>query len=249
MRKSYDELTLPKDYILYHTTDKLFKIESETNYPMLFCVFHPSEWELENVTKIILKRDISLFFAIDFNISNELFSIPKCLMKKITKTDFYIRKVKLVSDYLLFFSDKLKENLFDGFIGLQKINNGNIEVCLINNNEIFEVKYEKLIKDWKCEAINYNRTKIREKNWGLNYPLYFENTILKVNENYKYYIELYLKNKLDSKYKFNKCLDILLNNTKILYHKETISDISWDVKHLETDKFRMIDKCIFKNTF
>jgi len=90
-------------------------------------------------------------------------------MKKITKTDFFIKNVKSAKNYLLLLSSKLKENNFDGWVGLQKINN--IEVGLINDNYDFET--EPLKKDWKREGMNYNKTIVIQKNWGLNYRLFF----------------------------------------------------------------------------
>jgi len=255
MRKTYGELILPKGFILYHTSDENFIIQSEKDFPILFCVFHPSEWTLDNITKITLKKDISLFFAIDFKSieKNDYFlSKPTCVMKKITKTDFFIRNVKMVKDYLSFFSLKLRENNFDGWVGLQKINNGDIEIGLINNPDMYDCETEEIKKDWKREGMNYNKTIVIEKRWGNNYPMCFDkNVILNVNERYKYFIELFLQNIENNKYKykFNKCLHILLRDTKINYYNDTINDtindIIWNLSHLETKKIRLIDRCIF----
>jgi hypothetical protein len=250
MRETYGELILPKGFILYHTSDEIFSIESDKVFPILFCVFHPSEWELTNITKITLKKDISLFFAIDFKIIDEknnlLLSKTTCVMKKITKTDFFIRNVKIVKDYLSFFSSKLKENNFNGWIGLQKINNGNIEIGLINNPDIYDFETEQIKKDWKREGMNYNKTIVIQKRWGDNYPIYFnKNVIINLNERYKYFIELFLQNIENKKYKFNKCLHILLRDSQINFHKGNLNDIIWDLSHLETKEIRLIDRCIF----
>jgi hypothetical protein len=231
MIETYGELILPKGFILYHTSDELFEIKPKESHPILFCVFHPSEWELNYITKIILKKDISLFFAIDFNPD------PLCIMKKITKTDFFIKNVKSAKNYLLLLSSKLKENNFDGWVGLQKINN--IEVGLINDNYDFET--EPLKKDWKREGMNYNKTIVIQKNWGLNYRLFFKNTNLKINKRYKDMIELYLENK--TKYKFNKCLQVLLRDAIIEYHEGVINDINWN--NMEC-KISIIDRFMFK---
>ena len=79
MRETYGELKLPKGFILYHTTENEFIKRSEEEYPILFCVLHPSEFERENIVKIILKKEISLFFAIDFKIRDEKKAIQTML--------------------------------------------------------------------------------------------------------------------------------------------------------------------------
>ena len=247
MKETYGELILPKGFILYHTSDNPFKIDYEINFPMLFCVFHPSEWELLHVTKIILKKEINLFFAIDFNIRDESISIPICIMKEITKSDFFIRSVKSVKDYLLFFSNKLKENNFDGWVGLQKVNKNALEVSLINNPDIFNIKMEILNKDWKKEGMNYNKTIVIQKKWGNNFPIYFDkNIIININERYKYFIELFLQNIENNKYKYHKSLHLLLRDSKIIYNQNPINKIVWNIENLDDEKIIRTNRCFFK---
>ena len=79
----------------------------------------------------------------------------------------------------------------------------------------FEI--EPINKDWKREGFSYTKGAI-QKRWGDNYPMIFDkNVILIVNEHYKYFIELFLENLKNKKYKFNKSLHILLRDCEIKY--------------------------------
>ena len=59
LKKSYGVMKIKEGSILYHASDKKFKYN--TNKPMLFCTFHPSEWYSKYITRIRIKKDISLF--------------------------------------------------------------------------------------------------------------------------------------------------------------------------------------------
>jgi hypothetical protein len=50
MKKTYGEMILKKSSILYHTSDNLFEYKNDK--PMLFCTFHPSEWE-KNILYVV----------------------------------------------------------------------------------------------------------------------------------------------------------------------------------------------------
>ena len=96
-------------------------------------------------------------------------------------------------------------------------NDGQFEIHLINNPNIYNFETDKIKKDWKREGMNFNKT-IVIKRYGNNYPIFFDkNVILNVNEKYKYFIELFLQNEENKKYKFNKSLHILLRDSKINY--------------------------------
>ena len=246
MRETYGELKLPKGFILYHSTDNNFIQKPEKDYPILFCVLHPSEYELDNIIKIKLKKDISLFFAIDFIIIDEKKAKPICVMKKITNTNIFIRKVNIVKDYLLFFSENLKKNRFDGWYGLQKIYNGNTEIALINDHEIFDIEIDNQIKDWKREANNKKTGIPRQKDWGNNFLIYIDkNVIININKKYKNKIELFMKNMNDQKYKYNKCLHILLSNSKIIYNEDLEKEIIWNIEHIHSNGLKLIDRDLF----
>lgn len=63
---------------------------------------------------------------------------------------------------------------------------------------------------------------IIQKNWGNNYPVLFDkNIILAVNEKYKYFIELFLQNIENRKYKFNTSLQ-LLRDCQIKYYESQL---------------------------
>ena len=218
MEESYRELILPKGFILYYTS-----YEPNINKSILSCVFHPSENQLNYVIKIKLKKNISLFFAIDFKISNkdQLISIPICLIKEISKTEFFIENIKKVKNCNEFLDlHILKKNNFDGLIKMQILYDGQLEIRLINNPNIYDFEIEPINKDWKREGFNYTKGIIQKK-WGTNYPMYFEkNVILIVNDRYKYFIELFLQNLENKKYKFNKSLQILLRDCEIKYYND-----------------------------
>lgn len=216
MKENYRKLILPKGFILYYTNNDKFISKS-----ILSCVFHPSEKELDYVIKIILKQDISLFFAIDFKISdkNSFESIPICLIKEITKKDFFKENIKIVKDFELLYLPMLKQNNFDGLINMQILYDGQLEIRLINNPDIYDFEIEPINKDWKREGFSYTKGAI-QKIWGNNYPMNFKNCILIITEKYKYLIELFLKNLEFKKYKFNKSLQILLRDSEIKYYND-----------------------------
>ena len=217
MKENYHQLVLPKGFILYYTNDKPFIISS-----ILSCVFHPSERELDYVIKIILKKDISLFFAIDFKISDRdlSISIPICVIKEITKTDFFKENIKIYKDFESLYFPILKKNNFDGLINMQILYDGQLEIRLINNPDIYDFTIEPLNKDWKREGFSYKNGAI-QKIWGDNYPMIFnKNVILIVNKRYKYFIELFLQNLENKKYKFNKSLQLLLRDSEIKYYED-----------------------------
>ena len=146
MRESYGEVILKKDFILYHTTNEIFSNKSIDKFPMLFCTFHPSEWYYreEYITIIKLKRDISLFFMIDFSEKSTIYS---CL-PKFTNNNIELLKITHTKNQLLYYYNELINNNFDGWFNSNSIDKSFIEVGLLNNNNIFEVlKTEKLKKD------------------------------------------------------------------------------------------------------
>jgi hypothetical protein len=221
MREKYGELILPKGFILYHTSNEYFTVDSYKNNHILYCSFHPSEGkELDYITKIILKKDISLFFAIDFTVRDDLHSKPICAMKELNKTDFFIKNIKIIKDYESLYLTTFKKYNFNGLIEMGIIYDGQLRICLINDPNIYDFETDQIKTDWKREGMNYDKTIVIQKRWGNNYPMYFnKDIILNVNERYKYFIELFLQNIEIKKYKFNKSLHVLLRDVQINYHK------------------------------
>jgi len=221
MINTFGKLIIPKGFILYHTSSKPFIIEFYKNNLTLNCTFHPSEGkELEYITKIILKKESLLLFAIDFINKDEQISIPIAGMKEILKYDIYRQKLKLLTNYENFCFDIINNNNLDGLIDMNIIRDGQLEIILINNLNNYDFQTELLKKDWKREGMNYNNSIVLQKIWGKNYPIYFnKNIILNINEKYKYHIELLLQNIENKKYKYNKSLFILLRDCQKIFNK------------------------------
>ena len=89
---------------------------------------------------------------------------------------------KMNNSKLLIFSEKLKNNNFDGWIS--SINNKtNIEITLLNNKNLYSLyKSEKLNENWINS--NYINNKLISKNWGKNYPIYVFQIVLNNAEIY-----------------------------------------------------------------
>ena len=134
LKQYYGEMILKEGSILYHTSDEIFTPNKDK--PMLFCLFHPSEWGQHDqfITPVILKRDISLAFLIENIKRLRLFSTVDVLTdnqnRKITKT--------YTSEKLNQYISYLRNENFDGwFSSIQ--NQATVEVALINNDSIFTI--------------------------------------------------------------------------------------------------------------
>jgi hypothetical protein len=225
MIESYGEVIIKKGTILYHTTNEIFTYKSLESNPMLFCTFHPSEWYYgeEYITFIRLKKDISLFFMIDFNEKSKSSSY----LSKFTKNKIDLLKITHTNNQLLYYYNELKRNNFDGWFNANAIDKAFIEVGLLNETSIFEeLKTEKLKKDWTRQ--NNANNKVTFKNWGIHYAICKE-VIFKLNERYKKNIEKYIENTIKDKFYIRYTLQILLLNSKINYHKGEWKEIEWNV--------------------
>jgi hypothetical protein len=117
-----------------------------------------------------------------------------------------------------------KEQKCNGIIDMQMPYDGNLHIHLINNPDIYDFEIEPINIDWKREGIS--KGLVIQKHWGNNYPIVFDkNVILTVNERYKYFIELFLENIENRKYKFNTSLQLLLRDCNIKYYKDENNDI------------------------
>lgn len=113
-----------------------------------------------------------------------------------------------------------KEKNYSGIIDMQMHYDGQLHIHLINNPDIYDFEIEPINRDWKREGIGKNKGVI-QKNWENNYPVLFDkNIILTVNEKYKYFIELFLQNIENRKYKFNTSLQLLLRDCQIKYYED-----------------------------
>ena len=225
MIESYGEVILKKGTILYHTSNEIFSYKPE--YPMIFCTFHPSEWYYneEYVTFISLKKDVSLFFMIDFSNNSK----PYSSLPKITNNYIHLLKMNHTLEQLLYYSNELKNNHFDGWFNSNVIDKNFIEVALINDSNIFEVlKTNKLIKDWSRQ--NNANNIITQKKWGTNYKI--ENDVIfNLNNRYKEHIEKYIENAINNKFHLRFTFQILLLNGKIYYHDKCSKELKWNISN------------------
>ena len=223
LKKSYGVMELKKGSVLYHTSDD--KFESNKNKPMLFCTFHPSEWSNdEYITKLTIKKDISLLFMI--------YSITKCRiwssLNKMTDHEL-LNLAKRKDENLKCYVRELKNDKLCGWFSSIE-NKATVEVALINSDKIFKVSVSnKLKKNWRNgNCANKNNTKI-PKNWGYLYPICTieRPVVLKINIRYKKMIKEYKKYEKRSGYPFEYIFQVLLENAEIVYHKNEFEEVKW----------------------
>ena len=224
MIKSYGKIIIHKESILYHTSDELFDLKNKNDKPMLFCTFHPSEWDFMNeyVTFIKLKKDISLLFMIDEFKKAKIFS---CLNLFTNHPNLNLAKKH--NNQLFCYVKELKKENLDGWMTSIE-NKTNIEVSLINDLDLFEhIKTEKLTRNWRNG--NFNEDEKKMKLWGKKYPICTikNHIILFLNDRYKEMIEEYKKYEMNSGYYKEYVFQILLNNAIIYYHKGDLEKIIW----------------------
>ena len=228
LKNTYGEVILQKGTVLYHTSNNKFEYNSDK--PMLFLTFHPSDYVKKYdgyVTKIILKKEVSLLFMIDviaedMNIQTALETLVEntcCLDEKKTDSN------------LIIYTEYLKNENFNGWFS--SINrDSSIEVALINNPDVYsELSSNKLIYDWKLSYYVCPGLFIRT-NWGTLYNIYCGDfpICLRLNTRYKEMIDRYIE-KGEEKYANCTVFFILLKTADITYHNSIPSDIIWS-KHI-----------------
>jgi hypothetical protein len=223
MKKTYGEMILKKGSILYHTSDNLFEYKNDK--PMLFCTFHPSEWDINNeyVTFIKLKKNISLLFMIEECKKARIFSTLNLLTNHPN-----LNLSKKIDNQLLCYVRELKKENFDGWFSSIE-NKVSVEVSLINDPDIFKViKTEKLGRKWTNSNSNGGEKKM--KNWGKKYPICSikKPIILNLHERYKNIINEYKKYEINSGYIKEYIFQVLLDNAIIHYHKGDLEKIVWN---------------------
>jgi len=224
MKKSYGEMILPKDSILYHTSDNIFEYKNENEKALLFCVFHPSESDITNeyVTFIKLKKDVSLLFMVEgckkIKIYSSLLSFTNHLSLNLAKKN---------NNQLLSYVQELKKENFDGwFTSIE--NRGRVEVSLINDQNIFEaIKTDELKRYWRNGHYSHDTKSIIPKNWGNKYLIIEKHIILNIHIRYKNIIEQYLKDEMEYGNYKEYIFYILLNNVNIYYHEGDFEKIEW----------------------
>lgn len=221
LKNVYGEVIMPKDSILYHTTDIEYNINKKT--PFLFCSFHPIEWWNLNefILRVRLTRDIRLLFMIkDFRKAHINSSL-----NELSNNNDYLSKLKNQCNFC-FKEYILKEN-FDGWFSSIE-NRTTVEVALINNLNTYEIiSSEPLLNNWTNK--NYRNNLLTNKNSGnlykistIDYPLIFN-----INMRYKEKIKEYID--YCSKFGFinNFVFHVILENSIINYHKYDYEKIDW----------------------
>jgi hypothetical protein len=224
MIKSYGKVIIEEGSILYHTSDELFQYKNNSDKPMLFCTFHPSEWDVTNeyVTYIKLKKNISLLFMIEECKKTKIYSSLNLFTNHPN-----LNLAKKHNDQLSCYVKELKKENLDGWITSIE-NKTSVEVALINNLTLFEfIKTEKLRRNWRNGYLK-KEEKILKK-WGKKYIISTIERPLKLylNERYINMIEEYKKYEIISGYLKEYIFQVVLNNAIIYYHKNKIDKIEW----------------------
>lgn len=222
LRNVYGELILKKGCVLYHTSQEPF--EYRKRKPMLFCVFHPSEWENINtyVTRIELQRDISLLFMIDNFKKTHIYSALNGIIHKPG-----LNLAKMFDSNLACYSQKLREEHFDGwFTSIE--NKGTVEIALLNDPSLYSYSSSEILKrNWR-NSNNLNNV-VSIKNWGKLYPICTQTqpAILNIHERFRLPIETYMKNNKNSIFPNDFIFQILLSNAILSYHNAPLYFKRW----------------------
>jgi hypothetical protein len=226
LKNLYGKVILQKDSILYHTSEEIFK--DKPDKPMLFCTFHPSEFDgiHDYITYIKLKKNITLLFMIENFRKTYIFS-----SLNIFSNHPNLNLAKKNNNNLKFYVKELKKEKFDGwFTSIE--NKNSIEVALINDNSLFEpIKIEELTRNWR-NGNNLNNI-ITTKNWGTKYHICsIEHPIIfKINKKFRQFIEDYINYGLKSKFPYEHVLQVILQNAKIYYHESKFDGkIEWKIE-------------------
>lgn len=222
LRKVFGEIILKKGCVLYHTSQEPFTYRA--NKPMLFCVFHPSEWEHINnyVTRIELRRDISLLFMIDSFKKTHVLSALNGLINKPG-----LNLAKMFDGNLAYYSIKLREERFDGWFSSIE-NKGSVEIALLDDPSVFSYQSSETLKrNWR-NSNNLNNI-ITPKNWGKLYPICTlkQPAVMNIHERFRAPIESYMENNKNSDFPNDFIFQILLSNATISYHMSPVVFKHW----------------------
>jgi hypothetical protein len=226
MEKSYGSIIIKKNSVLYHTSDTKFGIirsevrdddfevfQDRNDKPMLFCTFHPSEYDVTNeyVTFIKLKKDISVLFMIESFKKAKIYSSLNLFTNHPN-----LNLAKKQNDQLSSYVQELKKANFDGWITSIE-NKMAIEVSLINDINVYEIiKTEKLSRNWRNG--NSNEEGKTLKKGGEKYPICSikRPVILYLNSRFKKMIEDYQEYEKKSNYLKEYAFQVLLYNAIIM---------------------------------
>ena len=175
MKESFGEIILKKNSILYcsscFTINEIIQLPEKI--PILYYVFfHPKqyEWKL-NIYKLTLKKDISLFFDIEFK---EKFPFIYSPLKNIANN----------SEMNELLDNNLKKYNFDGYFSNRFSQDDIIKIVLFNDNNIFNIEVE-----------NYDQKMIYNNEYNSKYELSLINIkpIININKKYEENINKYIE--------------------------------------------------------
>lgn len=236
MYRNYGSVILKKDSIIYHTSIKDFTSVNNSQIPLLFCSFHPSEYsgDENKVHYIKLKKNVRLLFMVD-NIKS--LTVISSLENFINNNKKSLRLPKLNNNVRRSMAKLLKEGHFNGWFS--SIEDGaTLEIALLNDLTLFEcvksdeyknnINYNFYINE-NTNLSNRSNKNIINKLWGteykicgIEYPINFY-----LNIKYKIIIEKFMKYCINTQSNKSNLFYILLENGFIKYHdSNNISNIN-----------------------
>ncbi len=151
---------------------------------LLFCVFHPSDFYLDEkyISFVELKRDVEIFFMIEDIQWLHLYSASKCL------DDIYYEKTSIRIYYgKRIYSNIIMKEKLDGYLN-STIIKATVEIALLNDLNIFNViKTEKIIPNRRT----WTNIMYYPYLWKHTYPI-CDGVELELNERYKEIIKKYI---------------------------------------------------------
>lgn len=228
LREVYGEVILRKGTILYHTSDTKFHRNPKKSF--LFATFHPSEWSNidKYITRVILKRDVSLLFMIGSIERYRIYSPMEILVNDLEQIPGYHGKLRTYNYPC--YAEELKKENFDGWFSSVQ-DRAQVEVVLLNDCNIFSAEKSELYISSNCKNGNIIDGVVYVKDWGKRYPISILNPkyqpIFRIHERYKTMFKRYIKLCYDSQLPFERIFHILLHISNIIYHKSSLSITPW----------------------
>jgi hypothetical protein len=216
LRRAYGEVRLRRGSILYHISDKAFRLDDHT--PMLFLTLHPSDGSPgKYITRITLLRDVTLLFMVDSIRSLRIEPLLH-ILTETTEDDIHMLDT---ANQICYGQYLLREN-FDGWL-TKTMDGMTMEVGLLNLYNLYSYEpSRRFVQDWTEDATPLTTPVER---WGTTYPLKVF-AKFRINRRYKENIEEYLRiTKSISPYAYT--FQALLSQSVIDYHAHSHIKILW----------------------
>ena len=212
LRAAYGEVILKKGTTLYHTS--LAPFIPRPDKPMLFLAFHPSEWAVSNssyVTRVILKKDVSLLFMINIIHRRRVFPLLNTLIGRPGNNI-----PKRFDSNLACYAEYLKRERFDGWLSSIE-GRSSIEVAILNDPALYQtIDCEPVVQDWNYGSVDMKAENvIIPKCWGEKYPVAKYPVEFRIHNRYKPMIESYI---CDGENDDCYALQLILKNAILRYH-------------------------------